>query len=277
MPGQMSQAEFQEAWDDDAPVSETADNPVAEVADSAEEPVARPTWLRDIDEETGYNILTTAKNLPEKLSAFRDQAFGKIGGLERELKKVSEALAKANSQVAIDPEPLRQLIEKYDPELAKLGFHEVLANAIKVSPIDEQSLSPYLEPLRQQLGDSDIGTQIVLSHYDAEDLNAIVPPADPKGNMIPETQRHKDFLTWYELQPLSTQTALERFGPKYVHALRKFEKWEGEQKKERAQSAADKTQRLAGGQQPSGGRRAGATGGPKTAEEAYYQAWNEDD
>lgn len=283
MPNSMTQESFASSWsDDDVPDTAPIVGGVEESTDAPSipaesEPTPPPAWLRDIDEDTGYNILTQARNLPDKLSAFRDQAFGKIGRLEADLKKISEALSKVNTQVAFDPEPIKKILEQYDGELAKLGLHDALAQSIRVSPMDETMLSPYLDPLRSQLGEGDIGTQIVLSHYDAEELNAIVPPSDEKGNLIPETQRHKDFLTWYEVQPLSTQSALERFGPKYVHALRKFEKWEAGQKKDRAQSAGEKAKRLAGGQQPSGGRKTGGAGGPRTAEEAFYQSWNEDD
>jgi hypothetical protein len=168
-------------------------------------------------------------------------------------------------------------LEKYDPALAAAGLAEAIAEAVKVTPFDETMLSPYLSPLREQLGDMPLGAQLVLSHYSKEDLDSIVPPADAEGNLAPSTQRHKDFLRWYELQSHAVQTSLEQFGPQYVHALRRFEKWERELQEKKVQSSGNAVQRLAGGQQPSAQRKSGASRVAQNAEEAFLNAWNEDD
>lgn len=236
-----------------------------------------PAWFRDIDEDTGYNILQQAKEFPDRLNAVRDQAFGKMGGLERQLKELSAFAQKVGTQAALDPEPIRKILEKYDPALAAAGLAEAIAEAVKVTPFDETMLSPYLSPLREQLGELPLGAQIVLSHYTKEDLDSIVPPADAQGNLAPSTQRHKDFIRWYELQPHVVQTSLEQFGPQYVHSLRSFEKWERAQQDKKVQSSGNAVQRLAGGQQPSAQRKSGATRVAQSAEEAFVNAWNEAD
>lgn len=251
------------------------DSPAVE-PDGGESP-ASPPWFRDLDEDTGYNILQSAKDLPDRLNAVRDQAFGKMGGIERQLKELSAFTEKVGTQAAIDPEPIRKILEKYDPALAAAGLAEAIAAAVKVTPFDEALLSPYLSPLREQLGDMPLGAQLVLSHYSKEDLDSIVPPADAEGGLAPSTQRHKDFLRWYELQPHAIQTSLEQFGPQYVHALRRFEKWEREQQEKKVQSSGNAVQRLAGGQQPSAQRKSGASRVAQSAEEAFLNAWNEDD
>jgi hypothetical protein len=266
----MSDDEFAAALGiEDSPAEPIVEDVVEEGVEEAPTSVA---FLRDIDEDMAYTALQHARNMPEKLTAFRDQAFGKMGDLERQLKQLQATAAKSSGSALVDPEPIKKVLAGYDKALAESGLAEAIADAIKITPMDESSLSPFLSPMQEQFN-----RELVLSHYDAEELNSIVPPADEKGTLTPQTQRHKDFLEWYELQPLATQNALEVFGPQYVRALRKFEKWEGERHQEKVQSAGSKVQRLAGGQQPSGARRAGQRSGPQTAEEAFYQAWNEDD
>ena len=236
----------------------------AESTPPAEEPtkeVSEPNpWASDFD------------GLSTKMNAFRDQAFGKMGGLERQLKELASRKGPEPTSPSIDMEGLKKAIEPYDPKLAEV-LGQALADHIKFNPVDRDEL---LAPINERLGDVPLGTQIVLSHYDPEELTSIVPPTDEQGNLAPQSQRHKDFLTWYDLQSHTTQQALEAFGPSYVRALRKFEKWEGEQKKEKIQASGRNTQRLASGAQPSSNRRNGAAA-PKTAAEAFAQAWNEED
>jgi hypothetical protein len=262
--------------DDFAAALGVEETPSEQVVEQGDEQVVEsspsPIFLRDFDEETAYTALQHAKNFPEKLSAFRDQAFGKMGNLERQFKEMQSALSQQNTQASVDPSVIRAALEKYDKSLAESGLAEAIAQAIKVSPIDENVLSPFLSPYKEEMN-----RELVLSHYDVDDLNAIVPPVDSTGNLTPQTQRHKDFLEWYELQPLATQNALENFGPRYVTALRKFEKWEAGKHQDKVTQSAGKVQRLASGQQPSAGRRAGNNGGPQTAQEAFLAAWNEED
>lgn len=243
----------------------------------SDESVVSSPWLRDIDEETGYSLLKQAQDFPTRLEALRDQAFGKMGGLERQVRELASLAEKVGTQAAVDPEPIRKALEKYDPALANSGLAEAIAAAVKVSPLDESVLSPYLQPLQERLGDEPIGVQIVLSHYTREDLGSMIPPVDTQGNLAPSTQRHKDFIKWYEMQPHATQTSLEVFGPRYVHALRQFERWESEQQEKKVQSSGNAVQRLAGGQLPSAQRKSGASRVAQNAEEAFLNAWNEDD
>ena len=287
--GIISQADWDSA--DDFPPVEGGDVGEAEIQaegqvetsdEGQDESTEISAYLRDLSEDDVYNTLVQSRNLPDKITAAHDRMMGKAGELEAKLKKLEEAYSQVNTQAVFDPEPIRKVLEAYDPGLAKSGLAEALAEAIKVTPLSEDVLSPYFDkqlgPIKEQVGDTPFGAQLVLSHYSKDDLNSIVPPADEAGNLAPQSQRHKDFISWYQLQPHQTHVALERFGPEYVHALRQFEKWESAQKQDKSKSSGKRTQRLAGGAMPPASRKNGSTvTTPRNAEEAFQYYWEHDE
>ena len=231
---------------------------------------AAEPWLRDLSEEDAYNLLIQARNMPDKIEAYRQT----LESQQSDFAKRLEALQGTPQTASFDIEKIKAVLEAYDPGLAKAGLAEALGEALKFTPVSQETLDPLLNPLRQQLGDMPIGNQIVLSHYDPEEVRAIVPPTDQAGNVVPETQRHKDFLSWFQLQPHAVQMSMNNFGPGYVRALKKFEQWEGQQKANRTAAVGETSSRLAGGRQPSANRSRGQTI-EKSAEELFLEGFNE--
>jgi len=145
--------------------------------------------------------------------------------------------------------------------------------AIQVSPLDETTLQPYLEPLQSKMSEA-FGQQLVLSVYPPETLGEIIPPVK-NGKFAPEGQRHKDFIDWYSQQGYQTQQALLSFGAPYVNALRKFEAWEQSRKQDKTRSASNRSSRLAQGQIPSSQSRRTRDAGVQSAADAFLAAFDE--
>lgn len=227
-------------------------------------------WLRDLTEDDAYSILQRARHLDEKL----ESATGPLSSELAAIKKQLEGFQSTPSEPSVDVDKIKSVLEKYDPGLASAGLAEALAEAIRFTPLTKESFEPHLAEFRSQLGEMPIGNQIVLAHYDPDDIAAIIPSSDANGNPIPETQRHKEFLAWFDVQSPKTQQALQTFGAPYVRALKKFESWEQEQAAKRKQAVDDKSSRLAGGAQPSAKKKSG--GATKlTADDLFLQGFNE--
>jgi hypothetical protein len=176
------------------------------------------------------------------------------------------------SQTSFDAGKLKKVLEDYDPKLAEV-LVPALIEAIKVSPLDEATLRPHLDPISSKLTES-FGQQLVLSVYPPEALEEIIPPVK-NGKFAPEGQRHKDFIEWYSQQGYQTQQSLLSFGAPYVNALRKFEAWEQSRKQEKTRTAGNKSSRLAQGQVPTSQSRRTKDAGMQSAEDAFLAAFEE--
>lgn len=227
-------------------------------------------FIRDLDEDTAYAALNKARHLDEHFETRLSPVQQQLAELQNQLKSFQAR----PSEPQVDVEAIKAALEKYDPGAVQAGVHEAIAQAIKFTPVSEDTISPYLSSVQQQIGDMPVGNQIVLSFYDPDEIAAIVPNADENGNPIPETQRHKDFLAWFDQQSPRTQQALQSFGPNYVKALKRFESWEQEQQANRTKAVGNKSQQLAGGVQPSANNRSGGAT-QKTAEDWFNEGFKE--
>lgn len=240
----------------------------AERPDVGESDSVEPTlWLKDLTEDDAYGILSKARHFDEKLET-------SLSPIQQQFAEFQRFMEGSNvpHEPQIDVDKINSILEEYDPGLAKTGLAQALAESIKFNPISQETIAPML---KESIGDLPVGNQIVLSHYDIDDVKAIVPPSDQNGSPVPETQRHKDFLSWFEIQSPSTQQSLQVFGPGYVRALKKFESWEQEQKQNRTQAVEDKSSRLAGGVQPSANRRSGGSSA-MSSRDLFLAGFNEE-
>jgi hypothetical protein len=234
---------------------------------------AESLWLRDIDEDTAYNTLQNARQFPDHMRGLESRLFGRLGPLQEKLNSLEKSLG---SRVSLDAEKIRKALDAYDGSGA---LSEVLVPALteafQVNPLDENSIRPFVEPLQQSM-QQQMAENLVLSHFSPEQIADIIPEV-ADGKWSPQSQRHKDFIDWYSQQGYDMQQSLNEFGPKYIHALRSFERWEKDRNQEREKAVGAKSNRLAGGQQPSSQGRRPRTAGPQTAEEAFLAGYNEVD
>lgn len=235
--------------------------------------VSSSPWLRDIDEETGYGILQSAKQFPDHLRGLESRLFGSMGPLKDKLSSLEKSLA---TRVSFDADRIKKALDTYDGtgSLSE-SLIPALKEALNVNSLDENSIRPFLEPVQQDLA-RQMAENIVLSHYSPKQIAEMIPEVTD-GRWNPQNQRQKDFIQWYSQQGWDTQQALNEFGPNYIHALRSFENWERDKNQERNQAAGAKSTRLAGGQQPSSQGRRPRTAGPQTPEEAFLAGYNEVD
>jgi hypothetical protein len=232
-----------------------------------------PKWLRDFDEDTGYSILKQAQQLPDHMRGLESRLFGRFGPLQEKLNTLEKSLS---TRVSLNTEGLKKALDAYDGTGAlSEALLPALSEALNVSPLDENTIRPFIEPLQQSLTEQ-MGEKIVLAHYSPKQIAGIIPEISD-GRWNPQSQRHKDFVDWYSQQGYETHQALNEFGPDYVHALRQFESWEKDRNKEREKAAGAQSTRLAGGQQPSSQGRRTRTAGPQTAEEFFLAGYNEAD
>jgi len=231
-------------------------------------------WLRDIDEDTAYNTIQQARQFPDHLKGLESRLYGRLGPVVDKLNTLEKSLG---ARTSINAEKIKEALDKYDGSGA---LSEVLVpalqEAIQVSPLDENTLSPYLSPLQENMS-KQMGEQLVLSHYSPEQIAEMIPDVNQDGKFAPQNQRQQDFAVWYAQQGYATQEALNEFGPGYVRALRQFEQWEKDKVKERTNAAGEKSGRLARGQQPSSQGRRPQKGGPQTAEDFFLAGFNEVD
>jgi len=227
-------------------------------------------WLRDIDEETGYNTLKAAQQFPDHLRGLESRVYGKFGPLVERLNSLEKSLG---TQVSLDTDKIAAALDKYDGSGSlKEALLPALQEAFQVNQLDESALRPYLEPVQQSMREQ-MGEALVLSRYDVDEIQDMIPDV-VDGKFVPQTARQKDFASWYAQQDYATQQSLNEFGPAYLRALSKFENWEKGKTKERTEQAGDKSSRLARGQQPSSRGRRPAPAGPQTAEEAFLAGFN---
>jgi len=243
------------------------------VEDLSEEP-QESAWLRDIDEDTGYNILQQARQFPDHLKGLESRLYGRLGPVVDKLNTLEKSLG---SRTSVNAERIKEALDKYDGSGAlSEALVPALQEALQTQPLDEAALSPYLSPMQEQMSKR-MGESLVLSHYSPEEIGEMIPDVNQDGKFVPQNQRQKDFATWYSQQGYSTQEALNDFGPGYVRALRQFERWEKDRVKERTAAAGEKSGRLARGQQPSSQGRRPQKGGPQTAEDFFLAGFNEVD
>jgi len=230
-------------------------------------------WLRDLDEDTAYNTLRSAQQFPDHLRGLESRFFGRLGPITEKLTSLEKSLS---SRVAFDSSKVKAALDAYDESgTLSSSLIPALEEALNVNPLDENTIRPFIDPVQQEFK-QELGEALVLSHYSAEEISDIIPEvADGRWN--PQSQRHKDFITWYSQQGFEKQQALNEFGPRYIHALRTFERWEKDRNKEREKAAGDSSSRLAGGQQPSSQGRRPRKAGPQTPEEAFLAGYNEVD
>lgn len=226
-------------------------------------------FIRDMDEETTYGLLTSSRDLPANMTAMESRMQGSLGDLTSRFDTYQKGLP---TQSNFNIEALAKGLEAYDPKLAEV-LPQLLQDAFKTSPLDETTLSPHLTPMRNEMQDW-MGQQLVLSAYSPEAVADIVPPVKD-GRFAPEGQRHGDFMSWYTKQGYQTQQSLLSFGAPYVQALRSFEKWETKVNEERANKAGKQTQRLQNGQVPSSQRKLPPKAAPLTDDQALQAGFDE--
>ena len=226
-------------------------------------------FLRDLTEDDAYERMQHVREFPDQLKALESRVFGSFGPVSEKLRNIEQSLG---TRQAFDASKIQAVLDQYDPELSK-QLVPALTEAFSPSPLDEATLSPYLDPVRDQM-QTWMGEQIVLASYDPETIAEIIPETQ-NGQWSPANQRQKDFVQWFGSQGHQTQQDLQRFGAPYVQALRKFEKWEQDRIKEREKAAGAKSSRMQGGQQPTAQGRRGKVAGPQTAEEAMLAGFNE--
>jgi hypothetical protein len=185
---------------------------------------------------------------------------GRMGPLAERLQGLEKSLA---SRVTINTDALDGLAE-YDDKLAE-HLKKVLPDALNVNAIDESTLRPFLEPLRNELVQA-FREELVRSHFPGDRIAQIVPQVKD-DNWDPQGEEQQDFVDWLQGQGYQTQEALSSFGPEYIHAMNSFIKWREGKIKEREEAAQKKTGRLAGGTQPSAqGRKPAASKDALTTE-----------
>lgn len=226
-------------------------------------------YLRDLSEDDVYSRLQRVSEFPEYINGIESRFNGNFSQLQERLAGLEKSLG---SRTSFDASKLKKVLEDYDPKLAEILI-PALTEAIQVSPIDETTLRPHLDPISNKLTEA-FGQQLVLSVYPPETLEEIIPPVK-NGKFAPEGQRHKDFIEWYSQQGYQTQQALLSFGAPYVNALRKFEAWEQSKKQEKTRSASGKSSRLAQGKIPTSQSRRTRDAGAQSAEDAFLAAFDE--
>jgi hypothetical protein len=203
-----------------------------------------------LTEDDVYDRLGMVPQLPEQMKALESRLFGSMGPVQERLQKMEKSLG---TQVGFNADAVKKVLEEYDPKLAET-LVPALEQALRVNPLDEGTLEPYLSPMQQKMQEQ-MGEQLVLSHYGAEEIADIIPDVKD-GRFVAETPRQKAFTEWYAQQGYETQQALLSFGAPYVRALKRFEKWESSRQQEQEKAAGARSTRLKSGQQPSsGGRR----------------------
>ena len=176
-------------------------------------------YLRDLTEDDVYDRLTRVTQYPDQLRALESRLFGSMGPISEKLQRLEKSVG---TQVGFDPSKLEKVLQEYDPILAE-KLVPALKEALRVNPLDEATLSPYLNPVQENM-QGWMGEQIVLASYDPEEIGEMIPDV-VDGRWNPTTQRHKDFIDWFAVQGLHTQQALQKFGAGYVRALKRFEKY----------------------------------------------------
>jgi hypothetical protein len=237
------------------------------------EPEPPAGWLRDITEDDAYNTLQSAKQFPDHLRGLESRLFGRFGPLQEKLNSIEKSIG---TRVNFDGTRIKKALDAYDGSGAlSEALVPALQEALQVNPLDENAISPYLNPVQDNLRQW-AAEQIVLASYDPGEIAEMIPEV-VNGRFAPANQRQKDFVDWYSLQGYDTQQALLQFGAPYVQALRKFERWEKDKTQERTKKAGVQSSRLAGGQQVSSQGRRPKKGEPQTAEEAFLAGYNEVD
>lgn len=235
--------------------------------DTPIEPVEPTTYLRDLTEDDVYSRLQSVKDFPNRMSSLESRLFGSMGPVNERIKALEASLG---NRPTVNVEALKAL-EEYDPKLAEL-LAKVLPSAISVNPLDETTLKPFLDPVRQQLAEL-MGDQLVKAFIDPKRFKEVLPEVDAQGVMQPKGQLQQDFADWFSQQDWETQQAFTVLGPDYIRAWQKFERWEEDKQGQRTNSAQSKTQRLKGAQVPQAAGRQAA--GEKSAEAAWLAGFNE--
>lgn len=226
-------------------------------------------YLRDLTEDDVYDRLSRVNDIHERLPSLESRLNGGVSELSQRLAAFEKGLP---TQAAFDADALTKGLEAYDPKLAEV-LVPLLQEAFKVSALDENTLRPHLDPIQESMRDY-VGQQLVMSAYSPEALEEIIPQVKD-GKFMPEGQRQKDFVDWYQRQGYDTQQALLSFGAPYVNALRKFEQWEKERTSSRAAAAATKEGQLQRGQVPAGQHRTVPGQKKLSDEEAFLAGFNE--
>ena len=226
-------------------------------------------YLRDLSEDDVYSRLQRVSEFPEYINGIESRFNGNFSQVQERLNGLEKSLG---SRTTFNSDKLKKVLEDYDPKLAEV-LVPALMEAIQVSPLDETTLRPHLDPISDRLT-KEFGQQLVFSVYPPETLEEIIPPVK-NGKFAPEGQRHKNFIEWYSQQGYQTQQALLSFGAPYINAIRKFEEWERSRKQDRAKAAGDKSSRLAQGQLPTSQSRSTKGAGAQSAEDAFLAAFAE--
>ena len=227
------------------------------------------TYLRDLTEDDVYERLTRVNEFQPMMTAMESRLNGGVSDIAARLSAYEKGLP---TQAAFDSEKLIKGLEAYDPKLAEV-LVPLLQDAFQVNSLDENALRPHLDPMKDSMRQY-VGEQIVMSAYSPEAIAEIIP-AVKDGRFVPEGQRQKDFTDWYGQQGYESQQALLSFGAPYINALRKFEKWETDRNKQRADASVSKQDQLESGQVPSGQHRKPAQATKLSDADAFVAGFNE--
>ena len=233
------------------------------VTEGSGEPEVTP-YLRDLTEDDVYSRLQRVSEFPDYINGIESKFNGGFSQVQERLNGLEKTLG---SRTSFNADKLKKVLEDYDPKLAE-ALVPALMEAIQVSPLDETTLRPHLDPISDKLT-KEFGQQLVLSAYPPETLAEIIPPVKD-GKFAPEGQRHKNFIEWYSQQGYQVQQSLLNFGAPYVNAIRKFEKWESEKKQDKAKAAGNKSSRLAQGQLPTSQSRSNRAAGQQSEHKVLF-------
>ena len=181
----------------------TAESTTSEVVEGEPEGTAAqaaetPSALTDEKVLELLNTSRTTEELRDGIKKLRDDAFGKLGGLERTLKALQEGLSAPGNDVELD-EHFKELADQY-PDAAPLivkGMKQALKNAksiaITTSQVDPEELVRKILPGIEQTVERKFEQQFIARTLDREH----------KGwrEIVGEPDSPTEFRTWLKSKP----------------------------------------------------------------------------
>ena len=188
-------ASFMAGFDEDenahhAPAEQPTETPAAEASpEPTPEPTPAPKYVQITEDEWNDTRARAAK--VEEIGATWgkrfDQAFGKMGGLERKLAEITAATPQGEA-VAVNADDFAELKDQY-PELGELtikGLNKVLGKIKTGSGLDEKTVNERVEQ----------ATAAVRAEMIDSTLNAILDTDDWAQEV-----KTPAYLTWQQQQP----------------------------------------------------------------------------
>lgn len=221
-----------------------------------------PSYLfGDVTSDEATERFGYLRELPDHLRGLESRVGDAVSPVFDQLTALQE---KIGSQPVFEPkmERFAAALKEYDPKFAEAALPallEDLKEAMSVTPLGPEALSPHIQPMLQQAQQT-ILDQVVPTMLDSLpfDPDAIVnrDPANSDSVLEPSTDLQKDFSKWWEQADAPTRKALGTIGIPYVQALQRFSRWRTEQIRMKGKAAGEASARLSGATQKStGGRR----------------------